>query len=87
MGYRVVKVDGTWCVVAVVSREASQEAAEAALLEFAALGRASGRVRQAARELSPERMKSFLGRLPEKGKRTPESIEAWLRSLPSSSKH
>ena len=86
MEYRVIMVDGVWCVVAIMSREASQEAAEAAKLEFAAVDRGAGRLRQAARELSPERMKGFLGRLPEKGKRTPESIEAWLRSLPSHSK-
>lgn len=86
MEYRVMMVDGVWCVVAIMSREASQEVAEAAMQEFAAVDRASDRLRQAARELSPEQMTSFLGRLPEKSKRTPESMEAWLRSLPSRSK-
>lgn len=86
MEYRVIMVDGVWCVVAIMSREASQEAAEKAMQEFAAVDRASDRLRQAARELPPEQMTSFLGRLPEKSKRTPESIEAWLRSLPSRSK-
>lgn len=82
MEYRVIMVDGVWCVVAIMSREPSKEAAKTAVAEFVAVDRASERIRQAACEMPTSEMTSFLRRMPEKGNRTPESIEAWLRALP-----
>ncbi|KAF2988923.1 hypothetical protein MJC1_03979 [Methylocystis sp. MJC1] len=87
MKYRVMMVDGVWCVVGIVSRQSSEEAAKAALREVVAVDLASKRIREAALEMTPSEMACFLDGMPPKGDRTPESIEAWLETLPRASKH
>lgn len=87
MEYRVMLVDGVWCVVAIASREASKEAAIATWREMVAVDMASQAIMRAAREVEPSEMARFLERMPAKGDRTPESIEAWLDTLTKGSRH
>lgn len=87
MEYCVMMVDGVWCVISIVSRESSEEAAKAVLREVLMLDGASKRIREAAFEMTPSEMAHFLDDMPSRGDRTPESIEAWLETLPRAPKH